>query len=94
MPITKSARKSLRQTLKRQKQNIHYKKKIREVRKEIMRLAENNKFEEAKALLSQYQKAVDKATKTNVLKKNTASRKKARLSARLNQLSQNVKENH
>jgi len=92
MPITKSAKKSMLQSLKRQKQNLHYKKKMKEVRKEIMRLAENKKFEDAKALLGQYYKAIDKAAKVNILKKNTASRKKSRLSAWLNL--QSVKENH
>ena len=92
MPITKSAKKSMLQSLKRQKQNLHYKKKVKEVRKEITRLAENKKFEDAKALLGQYYKAIDKAAKVNILKKNTASRKKSRLSAWLNL--QSVKENH
>ena len=92
MPITKSARKSLRQSLKRQKRNLHYKKKMKEVYKKITRLAESKKIEEAKALLGQYYKAVDKAAKTNVLKKNTAGRKKSRLSAWLNL--QSAKENH
>ncbi|MBI2483876.1 30S ribosomal protein S20 [Candidatus Uhrbacteria bacterium] len=41
----------------------------------------------AQDLLKQYAKAVDKAAKRNVLKKNTASRKKSRLSKKINSIS-------
>jgi len=42
-------------------------------------LALQKNSEEAKNLLPQIYKALDKGTKTNVLNKNTASRKKSRI---------------
>jgi len=47
--------------------------------KEVRKLALEKKVEEAKKLLPQIYKALDKAAKTRVIKKNTASRKKSRI---------------
>ena len=94
MPITKSASKSLRQNLRRHRENVRRQKKIKEIQKQVVRLANDKKIKEAEALLSQYQKAIDKAVKTNVLQKNTASRKKSRLSLWLKNFDQKTaKEN-
>jgi len=84
MPITKSAKKSLRQGLRRRKENVRRQKKMRSLKKEIIHLSENSKLKEAQALLASYYKAVDKAAKTNVIKKNTAGRRKSRLVTQLN----------
>ena len=88
MPITKAAQKSLRQNTRRRKENLLRKKRIKKVYKEIIGLAKEKKLDKAKTQLGQYYKAVDKAVKTKVLKKNTARRKKSRLSTWLNQLTQ------
>ena len=79
MPITKSAKKALRQNKKRRDRNLVYKKKMKDLIKKIRSLANDKKIEEAKKLLPQVYKILDKAAKTNVIKKNTASRKKSRL---------------
>lgn len=84
MPITKSAKKSLRQGLRRRKENAQRQKKMRDLKKEIVHLSKNNELKEAQALLPQYYKAIDKAAKTNVIKKNTARRRKSRLAVQLN----------
>lgn len=47
--------------------------------KEIKKLKSAGKTEEALKLISQAYKAIDKAAKRGVIKKNTASRKKSRL---------------
>ena len=52
--------------------------------KEVRKLALEKKVEEAKKLLPQIYKALDKAAKTGVIKKNTASRKKSRITKLLN----------
>lgn len=80
MPITKSAKKSIRQNTKRRKRNTIYKNKIKNLIKEIRSLVSQNKIKEAKALLPQIYKALDKAAKTGVIKKNNASRRKSRIS--------------
>jgi small subunit ribosomal protein S20 len=79
MPITKSAKKALRQSQKRKKQNLVWKTKIKKLEKEIKKLTEEKKIKEVKKILPQFYKTVDKAVKNNVLKKNTASRKKSKM---------------
>jgi len=79
MPITKSAEKALRQNRKRRKRNLSLKNKIKKLKKDIERLMEEKKIEEAKGFLPQFYKVVDKAAKNNVIKKNTASRKKSQI---------------
>lgn len=79
MPITKSAKKALRQNVKRRARNLIYKRKIKDLVKEVKSLVSEKKIEEAKKLLPQIYKIFDKAAKVGVLKKNTASRKKSRI---------------
>jgi len=87
MPITKSAKKALRQNIKRRRENLRKKRNIRKLSKELDNLISNNKLEEAKKLLPKVYKALDKAAKTKVIKKGTANRKKSRLTKRLNKSS-------
>lgn len=51
--------------------------------KETRKLTEAGKFTEAKALLPSIYKAIDKATKRGIIKKNTAARKKSHFSTLL-----------
>jgi len=80
MPITKSAKKALRGSLVKKARNDRNKKAIKESVKSIEKLIKEKKKDEAKKLLPSAYSAIDKAAKRGVLKKNTASRKKARLS--------------
>ncbi|PJE69628.1 MAG: 30S ribosomal protein S20 [Candidatus Staskawiczbacteria bacterium CG10_big_fil_rev_8_21_14_0_10_38_10] len=79
MPITKSAKKALRQSFRRKARNLVYKKKVKNLLKEVKKLVSEKKTEEAKKLLSQVYKALDKTAKVGVIKKNTASRIKSRI---------------
>lgn len=79
MPITKSAKKALRQSFRRQAGNLVYKNKVKNLLKEARSLVLQKKVQEAKNLLPQIYKALDKAAKIRVMKKNTASRKKSRI---------------
>ncbi len=79
MPISDSAKKSLRVSKRKKIINDVYRKKVKEAAKVVMKAAKKSK-EEAKKLLSSAYKAIDKAAKRGVLKKNTAARKKSRLS--------------
>jgi small subunit ribosomal protein S20 len=79
MPITKSAKKAVRQNSKRRSRNLVYIKKMKSLIKEIRELGLAKKTEEAKKLLPQVYKILDKSAKENIIKKNTASRKKSRL---------------
>jgi small subunit ribosomal protein S20 len=83
MPITKSAKKALRQNKKRKKKNLQRKRGIKVIQKEVKKLASEKRFEEAKKLLPRLYKALDKGAKTGVIKKNTASRRKSRITKSL-----------
>ena len=84
MPITKSEIKSLRQTKKRRVRNLTYLKKMRMLLKEENKLLDSGKKDEAKALLPKVYKALDKAAKENVIKKNNAARNKSRITKKMN----------
>ena len=80
MPITESAKKALRQSAKRKKQNLKKKEAYKDVAKNIRNFAGAGNTKDAEKLLAALFKAVDKAAKTNAIKKNKASRIKSRLS--------------
>ena len=79
MPITKSAKKEIRKNKKRRQLNLRRLKVMRENVKKIKTLVADNKKEEAKKLLPETYKAIDKAAKRNIIDKNTAARKKSRI---------------
>ncbi|MFY9462109.1 MAG: 30S ribosomal protein S20 [Candidatus Sungiibacteriota bacterium] len=79
MPITASAKKALRQSLRRRARNLRKLEAFRDALKEIKKLVEAKKIKEAEALIPGAYKALDKAAKTGVIKKNAAARKKSRL---------------
>jgi len=79
MPITKSAKKALRQTERRRVFNLRRARTLRELVKSFRELTNDDKKDKAKKLWPNVQQAIDKAAKGGVIKKNTASRKKSRL---------------
>ena len=79
MAITKSVKKAIRQNVKRRKKNLIYKNKIKDLIKKARVLVKEKKEKEAKELLPQIYKILDKAAKKGVIKKNTASRRKSRI---------------
>ncbi len=81
MAITSSAKKALRSSKRKAVFNARRQDAIKSVTKKIKKLLADKKTKEAQAMLSQAYQAIDKAAKTNLIKKNTAARKKSRLSA-------------
>jgi len=63
------------------------KRKAEYLKKSILKKVAAKDAAGAQELLRQYAKAIDKAAKRNVVKKNTASRKKSRLNKKVNALS-------
>lgn len=86
MPIKKSAKKALRQNIARRAKNAKTKNTVRVLAKKLRSLVTDKKTEEAKKTLILAVKAIDKAVKANVLKRNTASRKKSKLAKLVNTL--------
>jgi small subunit ribosomal protein S20 len=80
MPITSSAKKALRASKKKRVFNQRRKDTMSSVIKKIKKFITDKNTKEAVALLSEAYKAIDKAAKTNLIKKNAAARKKSRLS--------------
>lgn len=88
MPITKSAKKALRQSKKRRRRNLRQLKAMKGIIKDIRKLALENKKEEALKLLPKAYKLIDKTVKTGIIKKNNADRKKSRLTKLITKVSQ------
>lgn len=84
MAITKSAKKAFRQSQRRKIINLAYKDKIKNLLKKARNLVSQKKIEEAKALVPQIYKALDKAAKKGVIKKNAAARGKRRMLGLIN----------
>ena len=57
---------------------------MKSVIKEVRTLIEQKKFKEAEKLLPQVYQTLDKTAKVGTIKKNTASRRKSRLTKALN----------
>ncbi len=81
MPITTSAKKALRGSQKKRGFNIAKKEQLNKVIKKVKKLVAEKKIKEALAVMPEVQKIFDKSVKTGLIKKNTASRKKSRISA-------------
>ncbi|PJE59617.1 MAG: 30S ribosomal protein S20 [Candidatus Portnoybacteria bacterium CG10_big_fil_rev_8_21_14_0_10_44_7] len=79
MPIKQAAKKALKSSQKKRTFNLARQKAMKEAIKKIQKLVAGGKKDEAKKMLPLAQKAIDKAQKRGVLKKNTASRKKSLL---------------
>ncbi len=84
MPITKSAEKALRQTKRRTVRNLRKKEAYKNILKRVEKLVQAQKTDEARKLAPTAYKALDKAAKTGVIKKNAAARKKSRMMKRIN----------
>ena len=84
MPIIKSAKKAARQAIKRTEHNAEIKKSIRTAKKNLIK---NPSFENLQKAQSEY----DKAVKKDLMKKNTASRRKSALVALAKSLGVKIK---
>lgn len=86
MPITTSAKKALRQNIKRKAKNVGRKGKIKDLIKQAHFLIANKKIDEVKKILPQIYKILDKGAKVGIMKKNTASRRKSRITKLINKI--------
>ena len=79
MPITKSAEKALRQSKRRHTQNLKRQNDYKNIIREVKKIIASGKKADAEKLLPSLYQALDKAAKTNVIKKNKSSRLKSRV---------------
>ncbi len=83
MPVTKAAEKALRQNAKRKIGNKKIKREVLESIKSFRKKINSSQVEEARKMLPEIYKKIDKATKKGIVHKNKASRRKSRLSKKL-----------
>lgn len=81
MAITSSAKRAIRVAGRKRVYNLRRLDTMRDSVKTIKKLVIEKKFSDAEAALSSVYKAIDKAAKRGVIKKNTAARKKSRVIA-------------
>lgn len=80
MAITSSAKKAIRSSARKRVFNVRRKRALHDAVQNTRTFAGKGKAEQLEALKAAY-KAIDKAMKRGVIKKNTAARKKSRLTA-------------
>ena len=80
MPITRSAKKAERQSLRKREFNRTRKDNVGKAVKSLKKLVAAGDKKAALAEMSKVQKALDKAVKAHTMKRGTAARKKSRLS--------------
>jgi len=83
MPITSSAQKALRQSVRRGAENDRRRLAVKKIIKSYKKALSSGAHKEAHGLLPAVFKALDKAAKSGVIKKTTAGRLKSRLSKKL-----------
>lgn len=79
MAIIKSAKRNIRSSARKAVYNSRRSKAMKEAVKDVKTLVVAKDKKAAEAKLAAAYKAIDKAAKTNLIKKNTADRKKSRL---------------
>ncbi len=80
MPTTKSAEKRLRQNERRRNRNRSARSELRTLMRQVREASTAKNVELADKMFRQACKRLDQATARGILKKNTASRSKSRLS--------------
>lgn len=102
MPIIKSAKKALKQSIKKHSRNEHFKKLYKESRKAFETAIKNNDLETAKKVFfntkkdgktvsSGLQSNIDKLVKKNIIHKNNGDRKKSKFALMLKKLETSLK---
>ena len=86
MPTMKSAKKRLRQNIKHNLRNRTYKSALKTQMKKFLSVVKEGNAQAAQEELRLTVKKIDKGVVKRILHKNTASRKKSRLTKKLNQM--------
>ncbi len=86
MPVTKTTKRRPAQIERRRVVNTKRILEMRKLIKEAHTLLSNKNIEEVEKMMPRIYKAIDKAAKRGVIKKNTASRKKSRIMKQIKSL--------
>ncbi|MDP4011778.1 MAG: 30S ribosomal protein S20 [Candidatus Roizmanbacteria bacterium] len=83
MPVIQSAKKQMRQSLKKRERNTPVRTELKSVFKKMLQLIKDGKVEEAEKFMTKAYSVIDTAAKKNLIHKNNAARKKSRLARSL-----------
>ncbi|MDQ1271816.1 MAG: small subunit ribosomal protein [Planctomycetota bacterium] len=92
MPTMKSAKKRLRQNVKHNLRNRSYRSALKTQIKDFLGVVKEGKVQPAEEELRLTVQKLDKAAKKGILHKKTASRRKSRLTKKLNQIKATAQE--
>lgn len=87
MPITSSAKKAYRSSLRKRVFNLRRKEGVKEVTKKIKKLLASKNIAGARTLLPAAYQAIDKAAKAHTWNRAAAARRKSRIAALINNTS-------
>lgn len=87
MPNIKSSKKSVKLDAKRHERNVFEKVRMKKAQKLVLAAVAENNADEAKKLLPAAHKAIDQAAANNTIHKNSAARKKSKLTLKVNAIS-------
>jgi small subunit ribosomal protein S20 len=91
MPLLKHAIKKVRQDKKHTARNAVYRKLLKKDFKAVIKACETGKKENLTELMKKAFSTIDKAWKKNLMKKNTAARRKSRIARLVNAVTTGVK---
>ncbi|ADD79706.1 30S ribosomal protein S20 [Candidatus Riesia pediculicola] len=83
----KSSKKRIKQSEKLRRNNMRRKSMIKTFTKRVLSFLSNKDIEQAKYYFNRVQSILDRFSQKNVIHRNKASRKKSRLSKKINQIS-------
>ena len=86
MPNIKSSERSVKTDAERRAKNFAVRSTIRTATRKVVEATVAGQADDAKALLTNASKVIDKAAAKGVIHKNTAARKKSNLTAKVNAL--------
>lgn len=86
MANTSSAKKAIRSSENKRAFNLRHIRAYRDARNAVLKAIQKGDKKEANKLMPLAQKAIDKAAKRGVIKKNTAARYKSGIAAKISQL--------
>ena len=84
--MTRGEKKDKKSSIAKRESNLRRKEKVSRAMKSLKKLVASGKKKEAEAMMREVQSALDKAVKGKTIKKNTAARKKSRLSKLIKKL--------
>ncbi len=86
MPVTSSAKKRVRQNVKKRLCNAAFKSKLRSFHRKLLRAVADKKKEDSQNLLRTVVSLYDKGVKKGIYRAGTAARQKSRLTMKVNDL--------